>query len=344
MTIQSGNSVWTSIHLRLTLFRIWFMKNLLLWVEIAAIIIVICMLTGHITETSPPGLGPLCYKIFGELLENIRQATQDSGKILDVFAAMASICLSIALFISKAKYITQSDIKNNKLKLALIKSNLYFNADGRLVKKLEKMTGRDLDGDNKADETEVVEQGLLKNFFYAIKEFVIILTADLSGKSNKTPEDEYKATLEEANLKEAAEGYKEVKETTTNGIVNMTIDETIEEVEKQGEKKKQEATTKEERHAIKEAVDRCRSWLLSKVRKTKPNEDKEENADVEVIVNNIENDSENKIEETKIEEVNNIETTSGEEKKETPVVQQKPVAKPTTRNTYAEEFMRQLRG
>ena len=47
-----------------------------------------------------------------------------------------------------------SDIKNDNLKLALVNANMYFNEQGRLVKKIEKAANTDINGDGKIDTTD----------------------------------------------------------------------------------------------------------------------------------------------------------------------------------------------
>jgi len=60
---------------------------------------------------------------------------------MSLFAATISILISVSMFTVKARSIAQNDIKSDKLKIALIKAKLYFNADGKLVKRVEKLTG-----------------------------------------------------------------------------------------------------------------------------------------------------------------------------------------------------------
>ena len=54
--------------LRLNLFRIWFLKNLLTFVIITAVILVVLILTGAIPETTP-----LIGDIFRPLIIDIRE-------------------------------------------------------------------------------------------------------------------------------------------------------------------------------------------------------------------------------------------------------------------------------
>ena len=106
---------------------------------------------------------------------------------MDFFAIAISILTSVGLFTMKAKRIAQSDIKSDKLKIALIKANMYFNKDGRLVKKTEK-NGWNGSGDGviEGEEGEAkVPTNIFSGIGGAIKEFKTIITADLSEGSNR---------------------------------------------------------------------------------------------------------------------------------------------------------------
>ena len=72
------------------------------------------------------------------------------------------------------------------------------------------MTGQDLDGDGKIEsqDVEIVNKGLIRSFFSAIKEFFTIATADFS----KNEIDAYEKTLKDANLEDAAEGLTDIVE------------------------------------------------------------------------------------------------------------------------------------
>jgi len=52
---------------------------------------------------------------------------------MDVFAIIITILTSTGLVLARVRSITQKDIKNDKLKRALISANLYFNSNGKLV-------------------------------------------------------------------------------------------------------------------------------------------------------------------------------------------------------------------
>jgi len=70
--LNAPNSKWQSFKLRAALLRIWFMKNIVLWIQIFCIVCIVCMLTGKLTQSTPI-LGPIIYPLFKPLIDQIQE-------------------------------------------------------------------------------------------------------------------------------------------------------------------------------------------------------------------------------------------------------------------------------
>jgi len=69
---KSFSELMEDTKLRLTLLRIWFVKNFTLWLQIFIIVCVVLMLTGNITADTPV-LGWIIYPIFKPLIDDITE-------------------------------------------------------------------------------------------------------------------------------------------------------------------------------------------------------------------------------------------------------------------------------
>lgn len=316
---KSKKSLWPGFKLRMQLFRIWFMKNILVWVQVICITCFICILTGNITASTPI-LGKIIYPFFKPLVDEIILTVEAKkiGNLMDFFAIIISILTSVGIFTMKLHRIAQDDIKNNKLKIALIQANLYFNSDGRLVKKTEKMVGKDLDGDGKisdTDEIETAKVGPIRGLFIAIKEFFTIATVDLSGTEEES-EEKYEEFLDKENLREREKGSKEIQKTFVKGVKMMTLDSMENELDKKIEAVKDEPTE--------EKVAKVGFFASMKNKiKAKKKEVAEEPTE-EVIVNNVEKDA--KVERTERRDSAN-DVLKNVIKNSDPVVRRAPAAK-----------------
>lgn len=223
---------------------------------------------------------------------------------MDLFAVIISITTSISIFLIKARSIAQDDIRDDSLKRALISANLYFNSNGNLVKKVEKITGTDLNGDGKIsnDETIIEEkkQGPIKGIFSAIKELFVICTTDFTGDA-EIDDKKVDKVLEETNMKTAAEGLEELsdsirstetKEKIENAVVNPIVDIIAEDNNLNSDKV--DYGTEEEKKAAKKKQIGFFRKLFGKKNKEENNEinEIEESNDnkssvVEVIENNV---------------------------------------------------------
>lgn len=218
---------WTNFKLRSKLFGLWFLKNILVFIEAVIIVLFILTLTGTIPD------------VFG-LNSSIQEATASKDWV-KICASVLSALSSVGLYISKAKSLTLADIKSDDLKLAMVKAGLYFNSDGKLVKKIEKITQTDLDHDGKIDETEegkaTANVGIISGGKRMIQEFITILKADFSSNKDD-PNKTYNETLKAANLEQTEEGVKEA--------TNIVGEKTGEAVEQISDKASTEATDKTE--------------------------------------------------------------------------------------------------
>lgn len=226
---------WKNTKLKLQLLRIWFFKNIIMFLEIVGITLLILMLTGVIPEDAP-----ILGTIFADLIDSIHkiiEANDINQGVMSFFSAALSIISAVSMFAWKAKSLSINDIKSNKLKLAMVQAGLYFNADGKLVKKVEKATQRDIDGDGKIDDEDVEGvNGPITQAVSAVKEFAIIVSTDFTKEDGVLTD-----TMEKTNLTKAAEGQKElfnsVEESTVEAVsqaglnavgnrINETLDST----------------------------------------------------------------------------------------------------------------------
>lgn len=220
---------------------------------------------------------------------------------MDLFAAIISITTSISIFLIKARSIAQDDIRDDSLKRALISANLYFNSNGNLVKKVEKITGTDLNGDGKIsdDETIITEkkQGPIKGIFSAIKELFVICTTDFTGDA-EADDKKVNEVLEETNMKTAAEGLEELsdsirstetKEKIADVVINPIVD-IIAEDNNLNSDKVDYGTEEEKKAAKKKQIGFFRKLFGKKNKKDTSINDTEEtnnNSTIEIIENNV---------------------------------------------------------
>ena len=283
--LTTPNSKWQSFKLRMALLRIWFMKNIVLWIQIFAIVCVVCMLTGKLTEATPI-LGPIVYPLFKPLIDQIESIIENqniSRGIMSFLAAAISILISVSMFTIKARSIAQNDIKSDKLKIALIKAKLYFNQDGKLVKRVEKLTGQDFDGDGEANGEIVMNKGPISGMFSAIKELFIISTVKLDGDEKQNKQN-YKKALKQAKLENASESLNELEEIVRSEGALAALDASEEIMDK--------STTKTEmdRVARKHWFRRTREFFKDRREKRKYLKSLREKEKEETCVNNEDNE------------------------------------------------------
>jgi hypothetical protein len=203
------------------------MKNLIVFFELTFFVGLILILTGQIDENTPVlGL------IFGELSVSINEALAQNtttGEFwTDLAASIITILVSAGILSTNLKRIAIADIKSKKLKKSLIQAGMYFNQNGKLVKRIEEAARIDLNGDNKIGDTGISVDDIPKEgFFPGIKrageELGTILTMKIETV-NDAKDIEKKAELNET--KEAlklvkAQAKIELKEKADEAVLSI---------------------------------------------------------------------------------------------------------------------------
>lgn len=176
----------SNAYLRFSLLKIWFIKNVTVFLLSALLIFGILILTNVIDIAileSIPGMGPIVTE-FKTGMNNINQGSW--------ITIIASISATLTLVTKKARGINLGDIASNEIKYLLIKAGLKFDVNGHLCKASDT---------TEKSETETYTQMLIR----ACREFKLIVCADINGAEdfNKVIED---ADLEEA--KKVADSYQ----------------------------------------------------------------------------------------------------------------------------------------
>lgn len=309
---------WKTLQLRMSLLRIWFMKNILLFIRIACVICLVCIFTGVITAETPI-LGTIIYPIFAPLADEINAviAEKEIDGLMTFFSVAISVLFSVSMFAIKARSIAQSDIKNPKLKYAMVQANLYFNENGKLVKKIEKATGEDINGDGKIDENDAVTEsskvGFFKGIVSAFQEFNTIMKADFNGNDkDDNDEEEYARVIEEAKLKNAEEATNEIEDIVKTGSEVLVIDKLNEKADSEiTEVLTNDEISNEEKTQKIGMFTKLKEWLASRKKAKLEKKD-----DAEILEDNMDVDSEIDEEEKKVEEKKTVSAEVEEPKTE----------------------------
>lgn len=295
--MEKLNRFWRIFKLRLSLLRIWFMKNILLFLRIACVVCLVCIFTGTITAETPL-LGSIIYPIFAPLADEINAviAEKEIDGLMTFFSVLISVMFSISMFAIKARNIAQSDIKSAKLKYAMVQANLYFNSDGKLVKKVEKATGKDINMDGKIDEKDAIEEsgkiGFFKGMISAFQEFNTIMKADLSGAEDEESAA-YRDVLKNTELEDAAEATKDIEEIIKDGSANFVSDKGVAKAEKElTEVIENDELTEEEKVAKITLLTKVKEWFANIRIRRQNKKDEIEKDDAEILVDNMDADSE----------------------------------------------------
>lgn len=186
--IKSKASVFS---IRMQLLWIWFLKNLTVFLKLAIIICIILIFFGVITF----GGNGIIDIIFSDVMREWEEAQRNGFETFEkVIASILSLGISVIMIMRKTRSITIKDIKSRKLKIAMLKANLYFNEHGKLCRKLETTTKMDLNGDGKVGDTdlnEIPEEITAVGVVRAVSELATILTTpiDPNGTEDKVVED-----------------------------------------------------------------------------------------------------------------------------------------------------------
>lgn len=197
-----------AFKLRLALLRVWFMKNLVVFFELLFFVGLILILTGQIDENTPV-LGI----IFGEMSVAIREALSQNSSTgefwTDLASVVATILVSTGILSTNLKRIGIADIKSKNLKRALVQAGMYFNQDGKLVKRIEEASRIDLNGDRIIGDTgisvdDLPKEGFLPGIKRAGEELGTILTMKIETV------DDAKAIEQKTELESTKEALKPV--------------------------------------------------------------------------------------------------------------------------------------
>lgn len=229
-TVSTKLTKGEQIKLKFQLLWLWFLKNMKTFIVSFVLICIILTATGVITrDTFILGI------IFGNLSEDIKNIISENGGKADIISALgsgASILVTSSLFAVKLKSLALSDIKSKKIKILLIRAGMYFDEEGKLTKKVEKLTNLDLDNDGKVNDTPVEEavakeENIVSGLKRAGSEFVTIIKADLS-------ESETAETITtDIGLDDTANTVEEIKSELT-GANTALFDEEKDENKKVG--------------------------------------------------------------------------------------------------------------
>jgi len=142
-----------SFTLKSSLLRIWFMKNISLFLKLGMYVMIVLVLTGQV-DANTPILGG----IFGDLSRSIRDvltSDYDSNTLINLVTVVVTFLVTLGTLSHKLKRIGLNDIKSNSLKKALVQAGMYFNKEGKLVNRLEETSKIDFNGDGFIGETGV---------------------------------------------------------------------------------------------------------------------------------------------------------------------------------------------
>ena len=219
---------WRNTKIRLSLLRIWAVKNISLFLKIALFICIILVFTGHIDENTP-----LLGSIFGELSTEIHLILTNNGSfagktIVNLLTTVGSLAVTLILFGTKAKNLALTDIKSKKIKKALLDSGVYFNQNGEMVKRVEEATKLDLNGDKKVGMndvsiTEIPNEGLISGIKRSCRELQIIFTVRINDKSD------IQTMIKKAELEETKKAMEPVA-IDLNNIADEAIDNKIDSI------------------------------------------------------------------------------------------------------------------
>ena len=281
MEKRSLSNRWELIKLRLMLLRIWFVKNLVTFIKIGLIVILVLMLTGQVTSETPI-LGSIIYPLFQPLIDSINEVitTKNANSFMSFASVALSILITVTIFTIKMQSIAQNDIKNKELKMAMVKAGLYFNENGKMVKKVEQAIGVDIDGDGKSDEKETTSTGLFTSIKNAIGEFITVMKTDLPEESTaKEAIDDAAKTIDAEDTNEALKEIDKIVITSAldraSEIIDRKVDSAIEQVKEDAKNPQEEEeiiTTKEKIGLF----NRIRSSIKSVINTTKSAVTKEE--------------------------------------------------------------------
>ena len=148
-----------------------------------ALVYLILVLTGRVD-------GGILFGFLNGFIDNIEESIGNANlydSVMNIIALALSAVASFSLFVGKTKSLTVRDIKSRKLKEAIIAAGLFFNSDGKLVKRVEMYAQTDISEDGKIvniEKEEVKSTGSILGIFDAFKELHTITTAKIEIQSD----------------------------------------------------------------------------------------------------------------------------------------------------------------
>ena len=156
-----------TVALRMSLLRIWFMKNLTFFLAtvMVAILIIIATGCGHNL--------PLIGMFFKDVPPFWGVGNTFWENVLAVLGGLVTPCTACALILTKTRRISLNDIKSVKTKKAMIKAGLYFDKEGHLAKRKK---GTPIET---AKKECTHKPKMLSKALAPVKEFVLAITASV---------------------------------------------------------------------------------------------------------------------------------------------------------------------
>ncbi len=249
---------------------------------------------------------------------------------------VVSVLASVGIFTLRVRSIAINDIKSKKLKMALVKANLYFNEDGKLTKRIEKMTNKDVDCDGKVGNAEVENEGqinfgVISGVVTAAKELGVIMTADLSG-SDEEANASYEKVIDDTNSR----GTKEVLDDKKAFETNMKADAAIEVAEQEIEKVENDESMSEEEKKEKISIFKRIIRLFKRKKVERVDDGLEPDEEPEVLSDAIEGDETDNEPTTEVSEPVQPQPTQTTEVRNAPV-------NTTSSNESPDDFLNSLR-
>jgi len=212
--------------LKMSLLRIWLFKNTKVFVELLMYILVISLLTGRI------GNNTLILNLIG--LDDLSVAIDDTltndfgigDMLLNLVYVVSSAIVVVGTISSHSKQLVLADIKKPGTKMMLLRAGLYFNKDGKLVKRIEEATKIDLDGDNKIGDsdveiTDLPRENIIKGLKRSTEEFITIVTI------NPESMDDVDDILKANDMADSAEALEKIDESVVATIKNVSATDVV---------------------------------------------------------------------------------------------------------------------
>ena len=221
-------SKWEVFKLKTTLLKIWAIKNLTVFLELFMYILIILVLTGQIGEDTPVFVWFGLDNLSSSINDVLTQEFSMGDMLLKLVTLVSSAIVVVGTISAHSKRIALKDIKDPILKSTLIRAGLYFNKDGKLVKRIEEAVKIDIDGDNKIGDVDV-EDFPKENLFQGLKrsgqEFATIITFKPGTK------EDVDKLIETNNMVQTTLALQEIDEEIKESREEITLEDVAENVE-----------------------------------------------------------------------------------------------------------------